>query len=149
MENSTKATNAQMIAEAAERMKFLGFPAEQVEAFLRDNEIRAFSPGGSSEPIDDWENQVLGFYEDHYGGFPWALIKIDKSDDMSNDMYCEYYIFFVSPNPEKWEQERKDLAEMEPTMYYVEYYSSTYPEGMVQEFRKRMVSRVKQGLAIV
>jgi len=149
MKNTIKATDAQMIAEAADRMKFLGFPSEQVEAFLTENEIRAFNPDGSSEPIDEWENEVLGFYENHYSGYPWALIKIGESDNTDVDMYCEYYILFVSPNKDEWEQERKDLSEMKPTMYYVEYYSGTYPEGMVRELRKKMICRVKQGISIV
>lgn len=110
-----KATHNQMIAEAVERMKFIGLPPSYIDAFESDWTIPTFySPEGDDAGYvgDD----VLGFFLKENHGEAWAVL-IDPSDTEGG--IIKRYILFVSNNPNNWEKEREELAAMNPTVCLV------------------------------
>lgn len=148
MNTKNTASDQEMKKEGAERMKLLGLPQSFINEFLSDNQVRSFhSPEGTSQPIDEWEDQVLGFYDQHYGGYPWGLIKEIALTEEGHKI-LSYYILFVSDDPEQWQTERKGLTDMEPTVYMVKYDELTYPDSIVEGFTKKRIVRIGDGFRI-
>ena len=150
MENMNKATEEQMKAEAACRMKTVGIPQSYIDSFILKNEIQTFfSPSGDLEEVDGMEgDNGWERYVDKYGGYPWGIIR-EESQDAPGSWWLDFYTLFVSEDPGEWEKERKELLAMEPTLFRVGYNPAMYPDEVVEEFTKKKIRLTEKGAIVL
>lgn len=152
MGNRIIATDDQMMAEAAVRMKSIGFPQEYIDNFLDKSIVEVFMDGKidrmSDEEID---KRVYESVEDYNGGYPWAMIKEDLGPCIWREggwgVDVVYYVLFVSTDMEEWEKERQELAALEPTMMHYRFCSQLYPDETDIKLVKKMI-RINENGAI-
>lgn len=146
MDKKAIATDEQMMAEAAVRMKRIGFPQKYIDEFLSASDVKVFLNGVVDESDEDLDRFAYESVESFNGGYPWAMIK-EISKNQEYDEVVEYHILFVSTDAESWEKEREELAAMEPTMFHYQYISRLYPDETDIRLVKRAI-QVKEDGAI-
>ena len=139
-----------MIAEAAYRMKIAGLPQSFIDSFIIDNNIQAyFSPSGEIDENDqDGKDDGWDRYVDEYGGYPWGIIE-EGSQDAYGNCWLDFYILFVSEDPQEWEKEREELQAMEPTMFRVGYDPIRYPDDVEEEFIRKKIRLTDKGTIVL
>lgn len=149
MNTTTKATEEQMIAEAAYRMRIAGLPQSHIDSFIKDNIIQAFiSPSGDIKESDRDGDDGWDRYVDEYGGYPWGIIE-EGSQDANGNGWLDFYILFVSEDPQEWEKEREELLAMEPTMFRVGYNPTRYPDDVEEEFIRKKIRLTEKGTVVL
>ena len=130
MDKAGIATNEQMKAEAVSRMKLLGLKQEFIDAFDDEEacEITVFwskwVKGFEPYPIEDEELDAVMDFEKSNPGLAWAVIHDITNED--GEDWDGYYILYVGDNPQKWEDERKELLEGSPLVYFKSVSSESY-----------------------
>lgn len=124
MDKKITTTIEEMKAEAAVRMKSIGIPQEYIDGYLAQDDIRTYdSSDGSSDIISELDDYVVSIYEKRFKGVVWSVIKDEYQSEEGFSCY-DYYLLFVSPDKDKWEEERRDLASMCPQVYFLTYYDT-------------------------
>lgn len=114
----SKATLEEMREEAVARMKMIGIGQEYIDAFL-NNEITTFWNKWIEDTIPDLitehEECSIVKFENMRPVVVWALIH--NTDVQEGEEWDFYSMLFVSDDKDNWEKERKDLIDMNPTVY--------------------------------
>ena len=136
-----KATEDQMIAEGAFRMKSVGLPQEFIDVFVNGTNVKVFDNVDGSLVTDDsdldrWAFESVDIFN---GGYPWAIIKEDISEFPRIEARVEYHILFVSEDSSNWEKERNELSEMEPTLFHCFFDAELYPNHIDPKLIKRKI----------
>lgn len=151
MERTNKATDQQMIDEAAYRMRTLGLSEIYIEDFINSFPHVFITPSGEEHLMDGDEDNIRDYYERPYNGYTWTMIIKEAEPRCGGEPdWFDYYILFVSDDPDNWEIERKELFAMEPTMYLVSYPNRLDGEDeMIQEFVKKKIRLTEQGSLVL
>ena len=146
-----KATEDQMIAEGAFRMKSVGLPQEVIDVFVNGTYVKVFDNVNGSLVTDDSDLDRWAFesVDNFNGGYPFAIIKEDISDFPSIEARVEYHILFVSEDPDNWERERKELSEMEPTLFHCIYDRDFYPHETDNKLVRRKIRLTENGTIVL
>lgn len=112
------ATLEEMREEAVARMKMIGIGQGYIYAFL-NNELTTFwykwIDGELPDLITEREDCSIVELEKRMRAVTWALIHTtDNQVGVEWDFYC---LLFVSEEKDKWEKERKELMDMNPTVF--------------------------------
>ena len=112
------ATLEEMREEAVARMKMIGIGQGYIDAFL-NNEITTFwykwIDGELPDLITEREDCSIVELENRRRSVTWAIIHtVDVQVGDEWDFYC---LLFVSEEKDKWEKERKELMDMNPTVF--------------------------------
>ena len=150
MDTVIKATEEQLIAEAALRMKNLGLPQRFIDGLVEGTDFQIFDAYDGSIYSEDTDIDTFVIEsDDKYKGYPWALIKDVCNSPEYGDPGADYFLLFVSDDPSQWERERRELAEMEPTVFYCHYSRFLYPdETNCNLFRKKIRLTAEGHLAL-
>ena len=118
MENDNKPSIEEMRAEAVARMKMIGLPQSQIEAFRDRNVITVHQYRKcASEDCSGEEADTVRRLEAVSEWRVWAIMKnIEGGDDGGGNLDC--YYLYVSNDPGLWTKEREELTAMQPTMYH-------------------------------
>lgn len=146
-----KATEDQMIAEAASRMKSIGLPKEFIDVFVDGTYVKVFNNLDGSVVTDDSDVDRWAFesVDNFNGGYPWAIIKEDLSDFPSIDARVEYHVLFVSEDSDNWEKERKELSDMEPTLFHCYFDNELYPDHTDKKLVKKRIRLTEKGTVVL
>ena len=119
---NTIATIEEAKAEAIARMKLIGLKQEYIDAFSKEEgtEIYVFwtkwVDNMLPEFIGEAEEEAIIEFENNHSALAWAVIHelvFKEGQDWDG-----YDLLYVSIDKSKWEEERKALLEMHPTVYY-------------------------------
>ena len=142
MKSIVKAGDEQMINEALLRMQRLGLSEECRNRISKENRFPVFlAPDGILSDIDEEVDLTVWESDNLYHGYGWALLK-DEYQDVSDNFVSsgyEFYLLFVSENPEDWERERAELAMMEPTMLHYRIDRVLYPNQTEEALVKKKI----------
>lgn len=113
-------TREEMKNEAINRMKLIGLKQEFIDHFANENEVTAFWSKWIKDVtpylIEEEEDQAIEEFEKSEATMVWAVIH-DLANEEGED-WDGYFMLYVSNVKERWEEERKHLMEMNPTIYY-------------------------------
>ena len=122
MENDKRPSIEEMRAEAVARMKMIGLPQSQIEAFRDRNVITVHRYRKcATEDCSGEEADTVRRLEAVSEWRVWAIMKNVEGGEWCGHDYGsiqDYHYLYVSNDPALWTKEREELAAMQPTMYH-------------------------------